>query len=342
MRQITDQFNIDKATSVSEFGNGLINDTYLVKCDKNKYVLQKLHSIFKPTVLVDTNNITQHLFSNGLKTPLIVNTKNGKLFFKDNKNRCWRMITYIPGKCYEKGIDFKQAFSAGRLVGQFHNILSGFDYKFKHRIKNFHDSNARIKKLKKVLNKFKNTSKYRVLFESANAVLVNYNKLNSGIDNCPDRIIHGDLKINNIRFDTKGNAVCLLDLDTLANHKIATDIACAARTWCNKAEEGDIKNSKFDLRVFEKMLAGYLSTAKFVTQKEIKSISETIEKVILTLVARYIVDAFEEKYFRLNRKQYKNLYEQNKAKAFAQLTLYNDFVSKRKYVNKIITNLCKQ
>ena len=85
--QIANSFDIDKATKVFEFGNGLINDTYLVECNKNKYILQKLHSIFRPTVLVDTANITRHLSDNGLKTPLVVRTKGGKLFFKDSKNR---------------------------------------------------------------------------------------------------------------------------------------------------------------------------------------------------------------------------------------------------------------
>src|SRR3989344_1736512 len=333
---------IGKATKVSEFGNGLINDTYLVESNKDKYILQKLHPIFRPSVLKDTHSITRHLFTNGLKTPLIIKTMGGKLFFRDGNNRYWRMLTYIPGKCYEEGVTSRQAFRAGRLVGQFHNILSGFDYKFRHKVKNFYDSDARISKLKKVIKKFRHTSKYAELTGSANTMLENYKKLGGKVGYCPDRIIHGDLKINNIRFDAKGNAICLLDLDMLGRHKISTDIASAARTWCNKADEGDARNAKFNLKVFESMLNGYLSTAKFITKKEIEAIPATIEQVILILVARFITDAFEEKYFRLNPRQYRNLYEQNKAKAFAQLVLYDDFMSKRQHINKIIINLCKQ
>jgi len=340
--EIASNFDIKSPSKAYRFGDGLINDTYLVESSKDKYILQKLHPIFKSSVLVDTYNITQYLSIKGLKTPLLVKTKSGKLFFKDIRDRFWRMLTYVPGKCYEKGINSKQAFRAGRLVGQFHNILSGFDYKFKHEIKNFHSSKARLNKLRITLKKFKNTGKYDQLVDSANMVLASYEKLSSKVEDCPDRIIHGDLKINNVRFDIKNNAICLLDLDTLGKHKIATDIASGVRTWCNKADEGDVQNSKFNFEVFNSMLAGYLSTAKFITKKEIKSIPETIERIILTLTARFIVDAFEEKYFRLNPRQYKNLYEQNKTKAFAQLALYKDFVDKRKQINKIIINLCKQ
>jgi len=341
IKQIANRFVINKALRVSKFGNGLINNTYLVKTKKSKYILQKLHPIFKPTVLIDTHNITKCLLENKLVTPLLVKTKNNKLFLI-NGNNYWRMLTYIPGRCFETGVNSKQVFSAGQLVGQFHNILSNFDYKFKHKIKNFHDSDTRINKLKLMLNKFKHTWKYEELIDPANTVLKNYGKLGNKLDNCPDRIIHGDLKINNVRFDSKDKAVCLLDLDTFGRHKVATDIASGARTWCNKADEGDIKNSKFDLKVFKDMLAGYLSTAKFITEREIKSIPETIERVILTLTARFITDSFEEEYFRLNKRQYKSLYEQNRTKALAQLVLYDDLISKKKQINKIIKSLCKR
>ncbi len=335
VKQIANNFSIGQAMRVSEFGNGLINQTYLVETGKDRYVLQKLHPIFKPAVLADTHNITQYLFNNGLATPLLVKTKNNRLFFKDSQNSYWRMLTYIPGECYERGVGPRKAFSAGQLVGKFHNIFFDYKYNFKHKIKNFYDSASRFNKLKTALKKFKNTWKYKELINLANSIVESYEKLGAKINSCPDRIIHGDLKINNVRF-MKAKAVCLLDLDTLGRNKIAKDIASAARTWCNKADEGDIKNSKFDLKTFEGMLAGYLSTAKFVTKKEIEAIPEMIERVILVLIARFITDAFEEKYFRLNPRQYKNLYEQNKTKALAQLALYKDFVSKRKYINKII------
>ncbi|MDO8495930.1 MAG: phosphotransferase [bacterium] len=341
VKQVANKFTIDQATRVSKFGGGLINDTYLVETSKCKYILQKLHSIFKPTVLVDTYNITQYLLNKGLATPLLVKTRDSKLFLKDGENKYWRMLTYIPGRCYEVGITTRQAFSAGQLVGKFHDILSGYKYKFRHKINNFHNSDARIKKLKLTLKKFKNTEKYETLLGPATIILEDYQNLTNKTNLLPDRIIHGDLKINNIRFNSKGEALCLLDLDTLSRHKVVVDFAGGARTWCNKADEGDAQNSKFDPGVFKSMLAGYLSTAKFITKREIQSIPETIERVILVLAARFITDAFEEKYFRLNPGQYKNLYEQNKAKALAQIALYKDFVSKKKHINKIIKNLCK-
>ena len=53
----------------------------------------------------------------------------------------------------------------------------------------------------------------------------------------PSRICHGDLKINNLRFDDAGQGLCLLDLDTLANLKLGLELGDALRSWCNPLGE---------------------------------------------------------------------------------------------------------
>ena len=87
------------------------------------------------------------------------------------------MLTYISGRCYEAGVTLKQAFSAGQLVGKFHDILSDCNYKFRHKIKNFYNSDARIQKLKLTLKKFKDTEKYKALLTPATKILEDYENL---------------------------------------------------------------------------------------------------------------------------------------------------------------------
>ncbi len=145
------------------------------------------------------------------------------------------------------------------------------------------------------------------------------------------------MKISNVRFSKNGKeAISLLDLDTLGKDKIVIDLGDAVRSWCNSAEEGDVKGTTFNINIFEHMIRGYFQTANFITTDEKMKIPDGIELMTLELSARYITDAFEESYFTLDKLRYPSLYEQNKQKAIAQLQFYDDFQSKRNIVVQII------
>lgn len=335
---IASEFDIPgKVLKAKRFGNGIIHDTFLIETDsKDRYIIQRLHKIFGNSVLEDMEKVTTYLDKHGILTPLLVRTMEGNLVFKADDDR-WRMITYIPGKCHERGVSPKLAFSASKLVGIFHNILYKFNYKFKHKLPDFHNTPKRMSNLKRVLDEYRGTNKFSTLEALADKTFKYYESIDKKIDSLPERVIHGDLKINNIRFDTKNNkALCLIDLDTIGRHKIIVDFGIASRTWCNKADEGDIKNSKFDIKIFSNMLAGYLKEAKFLTLEEFFAFSEGIKTMILEVIARFLTDAFEESYFKLIPGKFKSLYDQNRLRAIAQLNLYEDFLKKELEINKLI------
>ncbi|MFQ5786707.1 MAG: phosphotransferase enzyme family protein, partial [Thermodesulfobacteriota bacterium] len=326
--------------NISPYGKGRINETFLVRTlskngekDKDrKYILQRLHKILNVEVLKDIDVITNRLDEVGITTPKLVGTKTGELGINSGRDS-WRMLTYIPGKTFEKGITKQMAENAAALIGRFHDALVGLDYEFLHKTPNFHDTPAILDRLNNTSFRFQNTDKYEILSPLIDRVLVEYEKSNNSFQKLPDRIIHGDLKINNIRFDQKGRiALALLDLDTLGRDKIIIDIGDAVRSWCSN-DEG---NAIFDLEIFEKMMSGYLSTAKFITREEKESIPEGIVMMILELSARYITDAFEESYFKLDTESYPNLYEQNKSKAVFQMLFYDDFQKKRRRIDQVI------
>ncbi|MEE9252059.1 MAG: phosphotransferase [Thermodesulfobacteriota bacterium] len=343
-------FDIGKVVDISRYGGGRINETFLVqtlagpgeKKDEHNYVLQKLHRIFSPLVLTDMDVITNRLEAAGLSTPKLVRTLTEELGITLDGS-CWRMLTYIPGMTCEKGITARMAKEAASLVGRFHNALYGLDYEFLHKIPGFHDTEAIMTGLDKTACAYRGTEKYSALFPLAERVLAEYQNMEKSLQKLPDRVIHGDLKLNNVRFDESGQeAVCLLDLDTLGRDKVVIDIGDAVRSWCGSSEDGEEgckeEGSRFDLGIFQSMMEGYIPEAAFLSGDEKAAISEGVATVTLELSARFITDAFEETYFTLDRERYPSLYEQNRAKATAQMQFYDDFQKHRTRAEQFIAH----
>jgi len=324
-------FEIGEVLNVSEYGSGIINETYLVKNrSRQKFILQKHHHLIGKEVLADIDVITKRLENKGIVTAKLIRTLEGELYVAKNGN-IWRMLTYIEGVTLEKLDNKELAKSAGTLIGKFHDALVGFDYQFEHKIPNFHDTNLIITILKDTCAKYHNSNKYNELTPSANFILNEYIKIKDSLINLPDRIIHGDLKVSNVRFNEKQNeAISLLDLDTFGINKIVIDLGDAIRSFCNIRDE-------FNLQIFKSILEGYFSTALFLTKEEKDAIPIGIKTIILELSARYITDAFEVQYFKLEHNKYSNLFEQNKSKTESLIKLYKDFQIKIQLIQDIIS-----
>ncbi len=341
---IAEQFDIGDIENITPHGEGRINETFLVTTFSKtgegstgiRYVLQKLHKIFTPAVLDDIEAITSELEKADIVTPRLVRTMNGDLSV-DSEGEIWRMLTFIKGKTYEYGIDNQMAENAGALIGRFHDALTSLDYRFLHKIPNFHDTPLIMENLKKIDLLHQRTDKHKTLSGLTEVILTQYEKIKDSITGLPERIIHGDLKLNNIRFDDiSRKAIAIVDLDTLGTGKIVIDIGDAVRSWCHRLREADGEGDLFDVDTFRCMMSGYFSTADFLTRQEIESIPQGVAMMMLELSARYVADAYEESYFRFDSERYANLYEQNKMKAFVQMRLFDDFEKNRDKIEKIL------
>lgn len=328
---IAKQFRIGAPEGITSYGTGIINDTYLVEIPRGnphrRSILQKLHPVFKASVMEDIEAITSALVNRGVRTPYLIQTKAGSLYVQES-NRYWRMLSYVPGVSYERPPDEPVVESAARFLARFHRETASLEWKFKHRIPDFHNTPRIMRKLYEVFHRFKGTMRYDALAPSAERVLDAYAYLDPTIPLLPKRLLHGDPKFSNVRFDDNGTeAIALLDLDTLGRGSIIIDLGDAIRSWCDTPQ--GTEKSSFNLSYFEAFLRGYFREVSFLNREEKASVLEGAELLMLELTARFLADAFEESYFKFDPEKYESLFEQNHVQASRQLTLYEDLQHKR-------------
>jgi Ser/Thr protein kinase RdoA (MazF antagonist) len=136
----------------------------------------------------------------------------------------------------------------------------------------------------------------------------------------PSRVVHGDLKISNVRFQGT-EAVGLVDLDTFQRSTLDIELGDAMRSWCNPMRE-DSLDARFDVDLFEAAMAGYAEGAGpgAVTEDEWGQIITGIERICWELASRFAQDALAEQYFGFDPK-YGGRGEHNLVRARGQAAL---------------------
>lgn len=107
------------------------------------------------------------------------------------------------------------------------------------------------------------------------------------------RPIHGDPKVNNIMLGENGQAVSLIDLDTLKPGLLHYDIGDCLRSGCNLLgeETEDWQSVVFDVELARAMLRGYLALAKdFLSEQDYDYLYDAIRLLAFELGLRFFTD----------------------------------------------------
>lgn len=281
---------------------GLINRTWLAG-DPPRAVLQWVNPIFKPSVHLDIEAITARLAERSMTTPRLLPTTGGALWIEDDE-ACWRLMTFIPGRTFHRLDGPDRASACGRLVGRFHAATAGWSYTFQHRRPGAHDTPAHMATLRAALESADGHPLAGPARELGHAILLAWERWEGTLEQ-PDRVCHGDLKVSNLRFDPAGSeAVCLLDLDTMAALPLSVEMGDAWRSWCNPAGEEQPEASRFDLTLFEASARAWLAEVGPLSELERASLVPGIERICLELSARFCADAVRNSYFREDRERW--------------------------------------
>jgi Ser/Thr protein kinase RdoA (MazF antagonist) len=233
----------------------------------------------------------------------------------------WRQLSYVPGRTFERVRDAAQARAAGALLGRFHKALADYDTPIANARLGVHDLGRHLAALEAALGKHAAHREHAAVAAIAQDILARFETL-PALPRCPDRNVHGDPKISNVVFDAAGaEAICLIDLDTLARMPVALELGDALRSWCNAGAE-DAPDARFDTALFRAAIGGYAAQARaFLTEPEWRGIPAATLRIAVELAARFGADALNERYFGWDRERYSSASAHNQARARAQLAL---------------------
>lgn len=316
------------SADVRPLDGGLINHTFLVTLpNSTRYILQRVHPVFGPDVHFDIDAVTRHLQMKQMTTPLLLKTKQDRLWVSELGERPWRVMTFVAGDTFNQVAGSKMAFEAGALVARFHSALADFTYEFKFTRKGAHDTAAHFAKLQGALASHAHVPMYAEIAACGRAILQDA-VLALDFSTLKTRVAHGDLKISNLLFAPDGRGVALVDLDTCAKLPLAVELGDALRSWCNAAAE-DTTQTAFDLSVFGAAMQGYRSVAKELAADELATVVPGLMTICLELAARFCADALLDEYFGWNPAKFASRREHNLVRAKGQLQLFKSVLAQR-------------
>ncbi len=327
LRSVAAQFAfVGEVVAVERYGSGNVNDTFLVTLasdPREKAILQKVNQqVFRRPELIILNMRAfmehvgaTHAASSATpgrrwETPDIIRAKNGADYWRDPENNFWRMTTFVQGaQTYDTIRDRHHAGEIGYALGRFHSLISDLPVESLYdTLEGFHVTPRYLAHYDAVMaaafpaavDSRRHSSaevKYAHDFVAARRAWASVLEDAVQRGELTLRPIHGDPKVNNIMIDdVTGQAVSVIDLDTLKPGLVHYDIGDCLRSCCNPlGEETEAFDAvRFETDLCQAILEGYLGEARhFMTGKDYDYIYDAVRLIAFELGLRFFTDYLE-------------------------------------------------
>lgn len=320
-----------RLVSKKPYGNGHINDTFLICCQtakntEKKYILQRMnHDIFKnpPQLMENMVHVTRYLREKILsqggnperETLNVIKTKNGADWYEDSDKNYWRVFPFIENSmCLEKVENAKDFYDSAAAFGNFQWMLADFPAETLHEtIPNFHNTPSRLQDFQKAVqtgDKGRAALAQREIsfvLDRAKEASVLTDLLSE--EKLPLRVTHNDTKLNNILFDKDTHkALCIIDLDTVMPGLSLYDFGDSIRFGANTGaeDETDLTKVGLDLSLFAAFTKGYLEGCKgSLTATEIEMLPMGAKLMTYECGMRFLADFLTgDHYFKIHRENH--------------------------------------
>lgn len=357
LAQITSNFALDGGfVSGVLHGNGLINDSFIIECQKaaipRRYILQRVnHHVFHdvPALMENVQRVTDHLAA--IPQPLnrqplrLIRTHAGHVYHLDEHDCHWRCYDFIEGALsYDVIPSLPIARAAAYSFGEFQAQLVDLAGPRLHEtIPDFHNTRQRFANLSAAVDadtasrvsSVGSEIEFALARESLAGSLLGLHEEGK----IPERITHNDTKISNVLIDeASGEGVCVIDFDTVMPGLGLYDFGDLVRSATNPCleDETDLSKVSVQLPTFEQLVAGYLGSARSILNAtEIDQLTVSGRLITYEIGLRFLTDYLAgDTYFRTEHPQ------QNLDRARGQFTLLKSMESAetemRQIVNKYV------
>jgi len=317
MQKIIGAFAMEgKAVSCERYGNGHINETYLVVNDAGRrYILQKINNkVFENVagLMHNVASVTGYLSerdSDPRHTLHLVPTNEGKAYAEDGEGGFWRMYDFVEGSICLDRVETKEDFKQSAVAfGMFQKQLAGFPADtLVETIPMFHNTANRVKQLEAAIEKNAagRLSEVGPEIEFAMARAEEAGCMVKMLENgeLPLRVTHNDTKLNNVMLDDQTRLpLCVIDLDTVMPGLAANDFGDSIRFGASTGaeDEKDLSKIEMSLELFEAYAEGFLGACgDSLTDKEIETLPMGAKLMTYECGIRFLADYLNgDTYFR--------------------------------------------
>jgi len=339
---------------VAPYGSGHINDTYCATFRQSsaqvRYILQRVnHHVFKdPRALIENiQRVSSHLAMRLAGVPdsdrrvlTLIPARDGLSWHADAEGSYWRVYRFIENaRTYDAVESTAQAFQAARAFGQFQKLLADLPAPRLHdTIPDFHHTPRRFMALEQAIAQdavgraaqAKAETDFALAHQPITGVLLNAN--------LPERVTHNDTKFNNVMLDdATGEAICVIDLDTVMPGLALYDFGDMVRTTTSPApeDEQDLSRVTMQFPVFEALVRGYLSSAgDMLTMEERQLLAFSGKLITFEIGIRFLADYLSgDTYFKVHRDGH------NLDRCRTQFKLVESIEQQEEMMNKLVRSI---
>ena len=345
--------HFDISLDPSAYGNGHINDTYIVHSQPN-YILQRINKkVFTnpPAVMQNIQGVTEFLRKKILaeggnpdrETLTLIPTVDGASYYLHTDGEYYRVYKFIEGATsYDLVENPMQLYHAAKAFGKFQNMLADYPAdSLNETIVDFHNTRVRYDQFKTALAKdasgrAKNCApEIAFVLEREKDAGVIVDALADG--SIPLRVTHNDTKLNNVLLDDKtGEGVCVIDLDTVMPGSLLYDYGDALRFGGSSGaeDERDLSKIWFDTEKFTAFTRGFIEALPSITDRELELLPFSIKLMTLECGSRFLADYLNgDVYFKTHCEDH------NLVRARTQFKLVKEIEDKMDELNAIVSEI---